>query len=347
MRGLLMTREHTVLDFRFLIEPAVSVIIPAFNVERYIEEMLYSLEMQVFTDFEIIVVDDGSTDETFNIVRKYLSGSKVGGCLIMQGNSGVSVARNTGLQYARGRYVCFVDADDTVSPYYLKTLYDANIKNNTTIALCSFITLSEGSPHSSCGLSEGEVRVCESLRLMRNMLLGKIGVGCWSLLIQRELLIKEGIYFAEGYRYSEDLHFVWRALAHVDKVSLCNRRLYNYRFREGSAMAKFGPERLEGLYLMEDLVRFFEVHCPSFGKEFEIHGVARWVWATLWQAACALPYPKFIKLCNDLKAKERMKRLRDFSDVRVRLSSILFLINARAYYMIARTVARIAGMNRF
>src|SRR5665647_1590636 len=102
----------------------VSIIVPFYNVEDYIEKTLVSIDEQVFKDFEVILIDDGSTDKSHQVVESYLPKCSFKSVLIRQQNSGVSAARNNGLTNATGEYVVFVDADDLLSPYYIKQMYE-------------------------------------------------------------------------------------------------------------------------------------------------------------------------------------------------------------------------------
>ena len=101
----------------------ISIIVPIYNVSQYLEECLHSIQMQDYTDFEVICVDDGSKDNSADIALKFTESDKRFK-LIRQPNSGVSVARNTGIRHAHGTYICFVDADDMIAPSYLSVLYN-------------------------------------------------------------------------------------------------------------------------------------------------------------------------------------------------------------------------------
>lgn len=102
----------------------VSVIVPAYNVESYIEVCINSIINQTYNNYEIIIIDDGSSDNTYEICKKIRnSNSKIK--LHRQENQGVSVARNVGMSLAKGKYYIFVDADDMVSKYYIETLVNA------------------------------------------------------------------------------------------------------------------------------------------------------------------------------------------------------------------------------
>lgn len=99
-------------------ETKISVIIPVYNAEKYLAETLDSVLNQTFTDFEVIAVNDGSTDNSLNILNEY--GNKDSRIKIFSNsNSGVSTARNTGIEKASGEYICFIDADDLIASEYM------------------------------------------------------------------------------------------------------------------------------------------------------------------------------------------------------------------------------------
>ena len=100
--------------------PLISVVVPAYNVEKYLTACLNSILSQTFTDFEIIVINDGSTDRTPQVLEQYSSNSQIR--IHHQENSGPSVARNQGLILSKGQYICFIDGDDDIAPNYLEEL---------------------------------------------------------------------------------------------------------------------------------------------------------------------------------------------------------------------------------
>ena len=102
--------------------PLISVIVPVYNQEAYVAACIGSLRAQTMDDVEVIVVDDGSTDDSVRVMRNAIAGD-TRFAIVEQANQGVAVARNTGLGMARGTWICFIDPDDCVDPEYLATLY--------------------------------------------------------------------------------------------------------------------------------------------------------------------------------------------------------------------------------
>lgn len=101
--------------------PAVSIIIPNYNQEQYIGDCIRSIKEQTYTDYEVLIIDDGSTDHSIDAMRQTIDHDERF-TIIPQQNQGVAVARNTGLQHAQGTWICFIDPDDSIAPAYLQTL---------------------------------------------------------------------------------------------------------------------------------------------------------------------------------------------------------------------------------
>lgn len=115
----------------------ISIVIPLYNKSKCIEKCIESVLSQSLNDWELVIIDDGSTDNSCNIVEKYLEDKRIR--LIRQSNRGVSNARNHGIKEAKGEWIVFIDADDSFLPNALKTLYDTAINNKTLISTANFI----------------------------------------------------------------------------------------------------------------------------------------------------------------------------------------------------------------
>ena len=118
--------------------PKVSVIVPVYNVEKYIDKCLESLVNQTLKDIEIIIVNDGSTDNSIKIVEEYKEKYKNKIIYLEKENGGLSDARNYGIQYAKGEYIAFLDSDDYVDRKMYEKLYNKAIENNSDIVECDF-----------------------------------------------------------------------------------------------------------------------------------------------------------------------------------------------------------------
>ena len=218
-------------------EIKISVIIPVYNVKQYIVECLDSLEKQLFRDFEIICVDDCSDDGTYEVLSGYAE--KLSNLSVFRNvqNSGAALSRNSGLQYAKGKYVIFLDSDDKFDEKLLKNLYDACVKENAQVAFCLYSSFDE------YGNIESELCWQEELLEDRGVveegkkkdLLFKYPVfPPYNKLVLKELLIEEKILF-QDIRNANDVLYSLLVMTCAKRIVLLNQYLVYYRMdRKGN-----------------------------------------------------------------------------------------------------------------
>ena len=205
----------------------ISVIVPIYNVEKYLRKCLDSLVNQTFKDFEVILVNDGSTDSSQDIIDEYKSKYPFIKA-IKKENGGMSSARNVGLEYATGEYIAFVDSDDYVEIFFLEKLYNKAIEDNSDMVICDYY-----------GLNEEEKRYIKCHMLFspeqkREYLVSPPMV--WNKLIKKTILDK--VKFREGIFY-EDLDICVRMLPMINKIAFVDEPLYNYYVQHsGSIMTQ-------------------------------------------------------------------------------------------------------------
>ena len=215
--------------------PAVSVIIPMYNTEAFIKDCLDSLVAQTFTDFEVIIIDDGSTDDSARIAASYAS-SDARFRLIGQPNKGPSEARNTGLKIMRGDYVTFIDSDDCVAPNFLETLFFIAQLHQADIACCATQIINEtykpnGKSPSTAISKIITAEEATKIALYQDSLPDH---SAWNKLYNINLW--KGKFFPAGTIY-EDLAVVPEILLEANKVATTKTKLYFYRKRTGSELA--------------------------------------------------------------------------------------------------------------
>lgn len=210
----------------------ISIVIPAYNAAATVGRCLDSLLAQTYRDFELIVVDDGSTDGTAQIISTYAErDSRIR--LIRQENAGVSAARNVGLYAARGDLIAFTDSDDAVSPEFLEALLSLYAPGVLPVA---DIERSDGSALASLPLAI----TLDPTRLPEDYFCGTLGQGIaftvWNKLFSAALLRDACLRFAEELTVGEDMLFVFRYLRRCREVRLTCRAVYRYNIAENSAM---------------------------------------------------------------------------------------------------------------
>lgn len=208
-------------------EHLISIIVPVFNVEDYIETCVNSILSQTYTKFEIILVNDGSTDKSGEICNQFaLKDRRIK--VIHQVNKGVSAARNSGIRVANGEYICFVDSDDKLQKDFLK-----GFELNYDISIQGYL------------LQEGEKKIPISYRELESFdnvakvyCLNDIHSAPFSKLCKTEIINRNNIHFPEGISFSEDTIFFLQYIKFCKSIHVSKSCNYVYYKREGSLTAK-------------------------------------------------------------------------------------------------------------
>lgn len=228
----------------------VSVIVPVYNVEEYIEKCLQSLVNQTLEDIEIIVVNDGSPDNSQKIIDKYVKKYPKKVKSFIKENGGQGSARNYGLLKSSGEYISYVDSDDYVEKNMLEDMYVLAKKDNSDIVICGNNVIS----------MDNEILKSESAIIYNNkdldILFGKMAV--WNKIYKRELLLKNNIEFRSKVWY-EDIDFTIKLLFDDVKVSFIDKPLYDYLLRPGSTMNNSNINRnLELIQAFDEMISYFK-----------------------------------------------------------------------------------------
>lgn len=214
----------------------LSIIIPCYNSEHFISQTLNMLISQDLRDCEVIVVNDGSTDRTSQIAHDYEN--KIP-CLkvIDKLNEGVSVARNIGVEHASGRYVYFLDSDDTLAIGTLE-FYRKQLMGNTEIPFFAFgyKSVKDGKKVRNFSFSKYDSKVLENKRLKKIFLTKRISFHICSCIFERNFLIKNDIRFTEGQKIGEDVCFLLKVIAFTNSCFYSSRTCFVYQLRDDSAM---------------------------------------------------------------------------------------------------------------
>ncbi|MCR5420818.1 MAG: glycosyltransferase, partial [Lachnospiraceae bacterium] len=218
----------------------ISVIIPVYNVKPYIERCLDSVINQSYKDLDIIVVDDGSNDGSESICEEYQKkDSRIS--VLHQQNSGLSVARNSGLDIARGEWVTFLDSDDWIEPSMYQTLLELSTTYNADISSCATLRIIDGKPEER--QFDGAVREFNFNQMIEGLISGEyVRFEVWNKLWRRSLI--GDLRFKKG-QISEDVYFDFQAFSKANMLVHINRPLHNYVVnRPGSTNTSFKIARL-------------------------------------------------------------------------------------------------------
>lgn len=257
-------KGNMVQDKTMIPAPSISIIIPVYNSERWLGECLESVLAQSLRDFEVVAVNDGSTDTSLSILEEYRGKFEPGRMkIVSKENGGLSSARNAGLKVANGKWIFFLDSDDAVHPEAMQELKESAESNDADIAVQritfrkkDFLKLAM---RKSVKIMEGQEAALSVLYQD-----GTITLGAWGALYDRELLNRER-GFEEG-RYYEDLELIPRVYASAAKVAVGRNPLYWYRQHDSSFIHTFSPRRFDSLWAVDSLEKKLAGHSPEMAR---------------------------------------------------------------------------------
>ncbi len=226
--------------------PKVSVVVPCYDSDEYIDELILYLKNQTLKDIEIIFVDDGSTDDTGRIIKKYISDDdRIK--YIYQENQGGGIARNTGIENAQGEYVICIDADDIYEKDMVEKLYTKAKKTDADITICKFkrCDILTGRISGGKGLDMRKIPKTEtfSVKDIENIF-QIINPGPCNKLYKVDFIRKNNLKYSET-RIINDLKFYMVSMCIADKISIVDENLSTYRYQISGSGSKNREQRLE------------------------------------------------------------------------------------------------------
>ena len=227
--------------------PKVSVIVPIYNVEKYLEKCINSLLSQTLEDIQIILVNDGSKDNSGNIAKEYEKNNNDRVIYVEKENGGLSDARNYGLKYATGDFIAFLDSDDYIEKNAYEEMYNKAIEENADYVECDFIWE-----------FPNKIRVDKQYPYKnKKEMLSFVRVVAWNKLIKRQLITDNNLEFPKGLRY-EDVEFTYKLIPFVNKFAYVNKPFIHYVQREGS-IANVQNERTAEIFtVLDNVIEFYK-----------------------------------------------------------------------------------------
>lgn len=248
----------------------ISVIVPVFNIFSELPYCVRSILQQTYQNFELLLVDDGSTDRSGKVCDDLIkTDSRIR--VIHQKNAGVSVARNTGITEAKGDYLAFVDGDDLIAPDYLERLL-TGMENEIAISMCSHVRISSYDyifPVEAEDIHHYTAKDCA-----KRLLCGRFPISAWCCLLKKSML--GDIRFALGIRNNEDKLFLYRyLLKNEDKeVLFTNDALYGYYVRESSASRSGWNGSRDTIQVADEIERITLTQHPEWQNEAKNNTIA-------------------------------------------------------------------------
>lgn len=236
----------------------VSILIPCYNVEEYLPHCLQSIIDQTYSDLQIVAIDDGSKDNTWNILQDYSKkDSRIE--LYHQSNQGVASTRNNLLDKVKGDYILFVDADDWLELDMVSRLVSYAIESNSDLIMCDRVMNDD-----DIAINQINISILNREQAIKDFLRHEYFIGSlWNKLINRKLI--QGLTFRKDVWYGEDALFCWSVLQNVEKILVTNERFYHYRQNINSISHQtFNYKKLTGHKVWEIITTETKTKWPKF-----------------------------------------------------------------------------------
>lgn len=235
----------------------ISIVVPVYNSESFLHECLDSIITQTFENFELLLIDDGSTDNSGEICDEYAKkDSRIK--VYHQENSGQAVARNRGIKYSSAEWICFIDSDDVVNPCYLEYLYKAITENNVLMSVCGSVEkLTTNNDFFNIIQYDSSVySIDEENMLLLSEKISSTYWTIWAKLIKKDIVLS--YLFCEGKIY-EDNAIAPKWLYEAKKIAVVDLPLYFYRKNEqGTTKSEFSLKNLDLLWALEEQLEFLD-----------------------------------------------------------------------------------------
>ncbi len=289
----------------------ISIIIPVYNVAAYLEACLESVRQQTFADYEVWMIDDGSTDGSSAICDAFAARDNRFHA-VHQPNGGVSSARNMGLEKASGRWICFIDSDDTVAPHFLHDLHTAADGHEDTLTAQGFNRIYPD--HTEAVEYEDELFTKENMGDAFELRhLNRPGY-VWNKIFSREIIKRNHLQFNTKIHYAEDVIFMLSYVSHMDKIHFIPGINYNYFNRDNASSLSQRVSDFESEYLcnkiylqtMQTIVQRFDIKESSLAYVYNVitEYMIRRVIASLYLKKTAKPRMERLKWLEGLTFEE-------------------------------------------
>lgn len=321
----------------------ISVIVPVYNVENYLDECLVSIINQTYKNLEIILCNDGSTDSSLEICKKYQDlDERVK--LINKKNGGLSDARNKGIENSSGKYITFIDSDDYINPNMISYLYENLKANNTEIACCQRQEVDDSSNYLKIkDINYNSFVVKGNYECMQEFLkFDRINTVAWGKLYDRHLF--DNIIFPVG-KYHEDVFTTYKTISKCNSIFVGIEKYYYYRIRKGSIInSNFNFKHFDSIDANVERTKFINLNYPSLASEAKV-GI---IYSSN-QILMRLMKDKHVDI-NSCEVKEKINQIQEYyrkyesdflkgnSSVLSKLFSIFSYFNARFFIFLMRGI---------
>lgn len=329
------------------ITPKVSIIVPVFQVEKYIRNTIISILNQTMKDIEVILVDNNTKDKSIEIAEELLNKGGVKFLTVKQDKQGLAATRNKGFEVAKGEWVISIDSDDVISPVFIEELYIYGVKNDLVCVTTKYRYVNDEKKLFAFPeeIEQNKLHCLSSKEARDNYLLRKLPIMITNTIFKKSFLDNEKLRLDEEMIFGADLAFMWLVLIKLQKIGLVNKTLYNYYNRPDSLMTAPSMSKIESRIsgfnrLRDKLSGFIDNKYIDWIVYREILGLI----ATLSQYG---NYSYLKKGYNEYFTREMYNTLLSFPDNKIKMQVVILKMSPYFYNILNRYIRNNKVINKF
>lgn len=317
--------------------PKISVVIPVYKVGKYIENSMRSICNQKYRNFEVVLVDNNSPDDSIDIAEKVLKDGKIYYKVVKQTIQGLPAARNKGIEMSSGEWIISIDPDDTISSRFLSDLYDSALSENLNVVFSKYDEVKEDNlfcfPEEN---KENTVEIYEKQEVLNLLLVRKLPLMVSNMFFNKSWFMANSFSFDEDVILGADLITLWRILIKTERVGFINKYLYNHFFRPDSLMTAPNWYKIKSNLMGYDRLRLYVTENESklLGDWIYARSIYGFI-APLCIYGDKTTYMEYITLYYN---KDVHRILQTFPDRKIRLLDKLLYFSPSITYIINRVL---------
>lgn len=309
----------------------LSVIIPCYNSANMVEDTLRSLEASSKVLYEVICINDGSKDNTLDILEAYAKNTELNMKIIDSENFGVSVARNKGIEVSGGNVLLFLDSDDKFSPLFFRGIMENYDDFDTVYGYCT---------RDERKLSKGEDGIQASekdiLDIQTEFMVKKESFYLATFSYKKDIIDKFNLRFTPGVKYGEDWEFTTKYLSLCGGGLFLNRQIFFYRDSEGSTIKKATYDHVHAIHAAERAEEFLLKNGSDFYSAFASYMRHRTIFSVAHNFSKFKTKELFDKLLKEYPVKKAMRAMlkNEYTSVKVKMAALSYLISKRIFFYV-------------
>lgn len=245
----------------------VSIIVPIYNVEQYLKKCIDSILEQTYTNLEVLLIDDCTKDKSGQIAKQFEEKDSRCRYIKREKNGGLSAARNTGMKYATGKYICFIDSDDWLDKNYIKVMLGKIKEDDADIVVCDYWMAYDTKKIRANSLEQltDDCTIQEKVAYIRNH--------TWTKMFRKEFFEECGLNFPEDIKRAEDIGIIIPLLTYAREISIVNEPLYYYRQRDNSLSNEKKEKKINLEFYDKTVENMLKNANDKYSLEIEYHAI--------------------------------------------------------------------------